>query len=298
MTLKEDKLKEIDEEIEQIYKNNKYPVASIDIIDKIIMSKPSEKVLDSYKYTYELYLEYINYLNNLSEDALKLYLKSIKNSDVIDNQKMETKDSFLISLYMQSERTHAIDTLLKYKKLNDNNLQETHKILTEGINENINPNYRNNNRRFVGFYNNGERCIEYMPIHYKYINEAMQKFFEYYNEVEKDENNLFIKPFKVHGIIAALQVFDDGNTRLARLLQNVKLYRQTNQFLNASFKSPIIYTTKQYHPFRKDYRALIKQLAINPNNDVVNEWLDFNLRRTEESLWMGNENIEKLLLRK
>lgn len=298
MQVSKEELKKVDEEIEQIYKENAYPTVSTNMIDKIIDIKPNERILDSYKYTYDLYLEYISYLSNLSDEQLKLYLKAIKNSDVIDNQKMETKDSFLISLYMQAEKTHAIDTLLKHKKLNNDNLQEAHKILTEVICENINPYYRNNNRRFVGNWVNGNRNIEYMPLHYKYINDAMEKFFNYYNESENDEINLFIKPFKIHAIIAAIQVFEDGNTRLARLLQNVKLYRQTNQFLDTDFKGPIIYATKQYHPYRKDYRNLIKELAINPTDEIVNNWLEFNLRRLEEALWVGNANTEKVLLKK
>ena len=43
--------------------------------------------------------------------------------------------------------------------------------------------------------------------------------------------------------------------------------------------------------FRYDYRNLIKRLAINPSNDEWSKWFDFNLNRTEDTMYFSNEKL-------
>ena len=39
-------------------------------------------------------------------------------------------------------------------------------------------------------------------------------------------------------------------------------------------------------------------MAIEPNNENINNWIKFNLRRTEDTLYCNNEKVEKVKLLK
>lgn len=292
-------LKKIDEEFENYRKNNTYPQVTKDIIDKIINTKINQCNLDENKYLLELYEEYLEKLDNLNKDQLKRYLTVLKNADVKDNQSLEKEDSFLLNLYLQSERRHAIDNILKTNKLDEKSLLKIHGDLLKGTSSSHlnNYNYSTNNRKFVGFFENKERYIQYLPLDCKDIEEAMNLFFQYYNDSD-DKLNLFFKPFLIHGIIAALQVFDDGNTRLARLLQNTKIYKSTNKLLDKNLESPSLYVTRAYFPQRYEYRELITKVATDPNSENINNWIKFNINRTEDTLFNNSSNVEKIKLLK
>ena len=284
----------IDLLIEDYIKNETFPVVHKDMIKKILNYHKSDIVKDEYSYLLELYSEYIDKINSLDTQIRNEALTIFKGADLIDNQRLEKEDSFLIRLFLQVEKKHAIDLLLTEKTLNKDLLLNTHKMLLQGTStkESDCGIYRSNNRKFVGSWKNNERCIQYLPIPYKEIDEAMEEFFTYYNNDSGED--LFYKPFLIHGIIAALQAFNDGNTRLARLLQHTKLWEETNKYYTYDYPSPLLYITRTYFPHREKYRSLIKDLAINPTDETVNNWLLFNMQRSEEQIWINNENIEKV----
>lgn len=289
---------EIDKLFETYYKTGEYPAVDKDIVSRIIEAKPNDMVKYEIEELYERYVNYLKLLDELDKDTLKKFLKTLKNADIIDNQVLEGEDSFLMSLYSNVEKKHALDAIVKKDKLTHDLLKQTHETLLKGTtSESLdNGNYRDNNRRFVGTYENGVPNIHFLPLHTSNIEYAMDEFLKYYNETETDINNLFIKPIKVHGMIGSLQVFNDGNTRLGRLLQNVKIYRQTNKMLGCKYDNPVVYLTRSYQPCRRDYREKIDELAINPSNDMVNKWLLFNLRRAGEEIFINSGRIEKVKL--
>ena len=43
----------------------------------------------------------------------------------------------------------------------------------------------------------------------------------------------------------------------ARLIQNIMMFKMLNEDLNLSM--PIVYATRQYAPFRDDYRLLVEK---------------------------------------
>ena len=295
-----EELQKLDEEIQRYIENGTYPAANQDIIKKIADCKLNDKVKDENKYIMESYYEQLDKLLKLDYKLLKQYLAVLKNADIKDNQCLEKVDSFLLSLHLQSERKHAVDEVLKADYLNHDILLKTHGLLLKGTpsSEFDNYHYRKNNRKFVGSWEGGKRNIQYLPLDYHDIDQTMDLFFEYYNEEETNKDNLFIKPFAIHGMIAALQVFEDGNTRLARLLQHTKLYKLTNQFNNYDIPNPILYVTRAYYPHRNKYRSLIKDMVVDANDDTINDWMLFNLRRLEETLWKNDENINRIKLLK
>lgn len=291
-------LDRINEEFEQMYINKTYPAVSPDLPKIIIDHTISNDVSKDNDIVYELYCDYLKTIDSLSKTQLKNYLITLKNFDAIDNQTMERQDSFLIGLNFQSERRHAIDQLLKSEHLSQDKFLKIHGMLMKGTtsSELDNYHYRKHNRNFVGTMENNIRNIHYLPLYNKEIDPTMKLFFDYYNSKETKEQELFFKPFKIHLIIAALQVFEDGNTRLARLVQNAKIYRQTNLILNKKYDSPTIYLTKTYQPFRRSYRDLIKKIAIDPSQENINQWLLFNLGRLEEQLYNNTDKAEKVKL--
>ena len=268
-----------------------------DIIKRLADCKLSNANKNINEWLNEAYLEYIDSLESLDEALLKRYLKVLKNADVKDNQSFEKVDSFLLSLYLESERSHAIDAAIKKDQLSQKDILNLHSKLLKGTsNETSVSGYRNHNRSYVGYYDHetSQQVINFLPLDYHKIDSTMTEFTEYFNANETDSSRLFINPFIVHGMIGTIQVFDDGNTRLARLLQNVKLHKQTNGMLEKSFTSPILFITKPYFPQRVQYRSLIEEMAKNPDNDNINNWIRFNLYAAQGAIDVGSENVKKM----
>ena len=95
-----------------------------------------------------------------------------------------------------------------------------------------------------------------------------------------------------------MQLFKDGNTRYARLIQHINLWYYTNQTLGYDFSLPTVYATKQYAADRASYRGLIKSIAITENDDAWNNWIIFNLKCLQNNIWVNQSNIETLKRRK
>lgn len=289
---------QIEKEVLETIESGKYPIASAKIIKSIIGVNISNKTNNEINYTKELYLEYINELNKLDEEKLNQFLLLLKSSDVVENQKIGKEDSFLMSLYSRIQKTHAIDELLNTPILNMDNLKKIHEVLMVGTSSQFLDNYsfRTNDRKFVGSVENGKRIISYFPILSNEIENAVLEFLDYYNSKDANED-VFLKPILIHGILAALQVFEDGNTRLSRLLQHVKILENTNRIYKTNYKWPIIYVSRMYYQYICNYRNAIKDLVVDSSSDNVNEWLIFNYRRIQEQILKNNCNISKILKR-
>lgn len=289
---------QIEKEVLETIESGKYPIASAKIIKSIIGVSISNKTNNEINYTKELYLEYINELNKLDEEKLNQFLLLLKSSDVVENQKIGKEDSFLMSLYSRIQKTHAIDELLNTPTLNMDNLKKIHEVLMVGTSSQFLDNYsfRTNDRKFVGSVENGKRIISYFPILSNEIENAVLEFLDYYNSKDANED-VFLKPILIHGILAALQVFEDGNTRLSRLLQHVKILENTNRIYKTNYKWPIIYFSRMYYQYICNYRNAIKDLVVDSSSDNVNEWLIFNYRRIQEQILKNNCNISKILKR-
>ena len=88
-------------------------------------------------------------------------------------------------------------------------------------------------------------------------------------------------------------MFSDGNTRYARILQNIKLAELTNETFHYSFESPALFGTRSYFPFQYDYRKLIQNLAVDPSNENWNQWFRFNLNRAEDTMYFMDHKLEQ-----
>ena len=167
-------------EYEEIRKNNPDKIVHLDIIDRIIDTKLNDSNNDYNKFIIESYQEYLEELKKFPSNVLERYLKTLKDADLRDNQKVENVDSFLINLLLQSERKHAIDEALKNNELDEKTFLHMHKILLKGANSDLQHyNYRPNNISFVGYFEgegeNRKRIINFLPLDYKDIPKAVYR---------------------------------------------------------------------------------------------------------------------------
>lgn len=274
-------------------------VSIFDYVDDIKLSDKTKNLID---YTYELYVDYLNQLSLFSDTDKSKILKSLMNTEVIDNHTVEKVNIDLLRTYSETHHSTAIRYLIKKLKVEDKYLtdeviKKAHEILMRGTsNENeIISGYRNNNNAYVGYTENNERVILYLPISFDEINQATSLFCEYYNKDAADLQDLFVRPFVLHGLLAALQVFSDGNTRLSRTIQHIKLLIMTNHFIDANLMAPAIYFSKSYIPYREEYRNLISSIALNPNNSSWENWILFNLRRVQDQIFYNENNLKRVL---
>ncbi len=290
---------EMEKEVEKCIETGKYPVIDKHLFDNVENYKPSKKAQDSKAWLLEEYNEYIEMLMSLPQNLRDAFLEVLKNYDIRDNQKLENEPGFLIDFQdiLKNNPIHAIDYILKCDSnpLTKEDLKKTHGILMEGTRTSSEKDYdfRKYNDKFVGTYEGGERIINYIPPRVTDIETLADLFLEYYNSEELNKD-LFTSPIIEHGLLATMQIFDDGNTRLSRVLQHAKLYHQTKTILGYDFSNPILYCSKMYYPQRGEYRRLTVQMAKNPDNEAFDNWILFNHKIFRNQIYRNEERIREL----
>lgn len=284
-------------------------IVDISLFDNIDNIKLSDKTKKDIEFTKEIYIDYLKDLEEFKETDREKILKALMNTETIDNHSLEREDINLLRDYYENHHSTAIRYLIKKlmnenQPLNENIIKKAHEILMRGTsNESIVcSGYRDNNKYFVGYVEDGQKIINFLPICHEEIKEAMQAFINYYESTITEEFDLLAKPFIIHGLLATMQVFEDGNTRLARTLQHIKLQTLTNELFTheynlSPFNLPAIYFSKNYIPFRYEYRKLIEDLALIHDDDEWNKWIEFNLYRMQERIF-ATDNSLILLKRK
>ena len=291
------------EHVEKMRVSGEIATVSLEIFDSIYSLPFSQFVVDHENDTEELYTNYINDVIELNGDNFISYLNAIKSVEIVDNQSLEKEDSFLMSLYMQTERTNGIDFLINNGViLNRDAFINAHKLILKGTSSQkfSEKDHRTDNEAFVVRIENGNPKIRYFALPYTDIEEAIKKIIEFYNSDTYDDR-IFLKSQIIHGLVGSLQLFDDGNTRYARILQNIKLSELNNKKYNYNLPLPVLYGTRAYFPHRSKYRELIGNLAINSNYENWDAWFNFNLNRTEDGIFFIDNKLtayKKMIYRK
>ncbi len=277
--------------IKELRETGGAPIVNLKIFDSVKKLKFNDAILDHHSYTMDMYKEYLYNIESLQDNKIIPYLKAIKTMESIDNQAFEQEDSFLMAIYSQMEGESAIDYLLE-NPLTRETLINGHKILLRGTKSEdyVDRDYRDGNETYVGYTDNGKIHVDYFPISYTEIEEAIGRLLEFYHSDDFNDN-MFLKAQIIHGLVATLQMFNDGNCRYGRILQNIRLGELTKEQLDYPYDIPALYGTRSYMPFRYDYRNLIKMLAINPGVDEWNKWFEFNLNRAEDTMYFSNEKL-------
>ncbi|MBD9074458.1 hypothetical protein EGP91_00435 [bacterium] len=278
------------------------PIVDLDIFKRVQALTPSEQVLNQISYTEDLYKEYHDMIMSLSSSLRSNYLQILKSEDIINNQVVEKENSFLLALYYKTHPKNAMDEMIRCcnSEITASEFIKIHDKLLDGTSSEDQKGLREDNLKFVGTYVAGQRQIDYFPILEKDIVKALREYLSLINDKKRvqSKEDAFLKPIIYHGLLAALQLFKDGNTRYARLIQHINLWYYTNQTLGYDFSLPTVYATKQYAAGRASYRGLIKSIAITENDDAWNNWIIFNLKCLQNNIWVNQSNIETLKRRK
>lgn len=286
-----------EKEVRKLISEGKYSIVDLTIFDYLDELQASERLKGKIEYTMDIYQDLIKQIKDLPPELKLKYLLTLKNADVIDNQVLEEEDSFLISLAQNMDSTTALDIAINHygKEFTKEDFIYLHDYLLAGTSSSDKQGLREDNLKFVGTWENGERNIQYFPIISDDIDKALTKFLKFYNsniDNTEKEYDAVLKPIIYHGLIAALQLFKDGNTRFARTVQHVELWGMLNNIVDKGIEMPIIYATRQYFPFRNQYRELIKNIAIQNSEEAWNEWFNFNLHRIQDNIYKNEENIQ------
>ena len=290
-----------DKEVRKIIESGEVPVVDLsifDCLDNLNISDDNKVKAENTIYEYQNLLDMLKVLPPLLRTK---YLLVSKNADIIDNQVLEEEDSFLISLQREIEYTSSLDETINHygRPYDEKTFIKNHDLILADTLKEDQMGLRENNLKFVGSWENGERKIQYFPIISDDVEIALNRFLNYYNDNINNIDNEYdaiVKPIIYHGLLAALQLFKDGNTRYARTIQHVELWGMLNNIVSDDIDLPLIYATRQYFPFRSAYRDLIKDIAINSDNSWDN-WINFNISRIQDSIYKSEENI-KVLQRK
>lgn len=297
MFVTEEERQEQEKIVRKIISEGQYPIVDLTIFDYLDQLQASESLKGKIEYTMEIYQDLIKQIKDLPPELKLKYLLALKKSDVKNNQELEEEDPFLIALHQEIDPMSALDIAISHygQEYTKEDFIYLHDFLLEGTSSNDEKGLRKDNLKFVGSWENDEKIIQYFPIISDDIEKALTKFLNFYNsniDNTEKEYDAVLKPIIYHGLIAALQLFKDGNTRLARVVQHVELWGMLNNIVDKGIEMPIIYATRQYFPFRKQYRELIKNIAIQNSEEAWNEWFNFNLHRIQDSIYKNEENIE------
>ncbi len=284
---------------EEMRSSGQYPVVNLNIFDAIAYLELSDWTLEHEQDVLEKYTKYLDDINNLSKTKKEQYLHAIKKIEIQKNHSLEQEDPYMLTLYMEGKRQYAIDYLLKNQKypldtLTREKIIVSHKKLLDGTSSQkyIKNDYRQDNLAYVCKSGRGDLQIHYFSLPCEDIEESIMNLTVYYNSTIHD-NYTLIKPTIIHGLVGALQVFNDGNTRFARTLQALKTYELTERNLGYYFPTPAFYTSDAYFDYREQYRNKIADIAINPDNESWNNWVNFNLNRIEDQIFYMDNKVKK-----
>ncbi len=268
-----------------------------DYIDDLTLDDTTLRQLD---YTIDLYQDYLEFLLSFSKSNLEKILKGLRNTEVIDNHVVERENYNWLLVYQETHHSTAINYLIRklfveQEELSPAILSKAHEILMRGTSneEDIFLKFRRNNQQYVGYRDNDKNVIEFLPISYNEIKLALNLFCDYYDQPEIKSSISYVKPFVIHGLLAALQIFEDGNTRVARSIQHIKMFQVTRELFSVNLNLPALYFSKTYIPYRKEYRDLISKIALNPTNQTWNEWIVFNLRKVQDQIYFNEDNLKR-----
>lgn len=176
----------------------------------------------------------------------------------------------------------------KGKDLCEYDIKNLHNILFKGISlRNSNKEFRKKDTFFVGYnIDENKKHVDYFPPLQQDINRSINEILTYINDPGVEEYNqdyaLFINPLIAHGLITILQPFNDGNSRVGRVINSAMILKHTNSIYNTNLRYPLLYVSRNMYPFRENYREYIKNIAVNPSDETWNKWILFGLRSIEE----------------
>ena len=184
------------------------------------------------------------------------------------------KHKFLNIQYQPDYTKKADDLYLAYEfifknKLNLENLQKAHSILSSNLLPKNQQGFIRNNPMFV--INNDDR-IEYVATEPTKVKSELYKLF---NDIKKlqtaklDDFEIFYYAAYIHLVFVKIHPFQDGNGRAARLIEKWFLIEQIND------KATAVQLDKNYFKNLERYYSNIKKIGIEYDTLDYSKALDF-----------------------
>lgn len=289
---------DIEKQIEEMMISGLYPTVQLEQFrnfDNSLTDDTKEYTLE----TMESYKEYLQMIEQLPEKFKVAFLETLKKNEINHNQETENENPFLISLYQNIGDMNSIELGMKLLEKKDGlisqDLKKLHYRIMHGTsNSEETYEFRRKNNIIVEGMNAGKRDIHFIPIDKKDIPKAVKLICEYLNSQATKEEDILIKPFTAHALIAGLQGFTDGNTRLARLVSHLKIWQLSKQYGITNVNLPAIYMSKSFYMMRGGYRDKVRNIMVDRTNESWNSWYVFNLNAFNEQLHFGKNNLEEL----
>lgn len=281
----------------------------MEALDKVLYNvKLKENVKDHMLYTLE---EYKNYLESLKEiekndpQLAKSFFRLLKINELKASQQMESEDSFLIDIglgpILDGSEKSSIDIVTKYilkdKGLNNERLEKIHRIILRGTSDDKEKNYKIRTSKedtYISEISNGIERTLYVAPKSEEVNSYLNYLYVFLENNSNNELDVFLTPYLAHFYISALQPFNNGNTRLARLIQYGDIFKVSRKLLDYNLKQPALFLSKNYQLNCGNYRKMIADIVLDPSDENFNKWVNYNLNMTDEQLFCLSNDIEKI----
>lgn len=270
----------------------------MEALDKIKNYKMSTSIREHMGYTLQGYKEYIYSLMQLDPKDRKIFLNVLKDLELRNNQEMEHEDPFMIELDISTHNgkpQSSIDVMtimvLDNQPLNTRKIEQIHRLIIRGTADDREINYPIREfETYVYEVNNGVEKVSYVPPSPEEIRPYLKKLYSFLNENGNEgELEVFYKPILEHFYIAALQPFGNGNTRLARLMEYIGIFKLSRERLGLEIDKPALFMSKNHLLSRKSYRDYISGVVCDPTDENMNKWINYNLNMIDEQLnYCGN----------
>lgn len=282
---------------------------NMEALDKVLYNvKLKENVKDHMLYTLE---EYKNYLESLKEiekndpQLAKSFFRLLKINELKASQQMESEDSFLIDIglgpILDGSEKSSIDIVTKYilkdKGLNNERLEKIHRIILRGTSDDKEKNYKIRTSKedtYISEISNGIERTLYVAPKSEEVNSYLNYLYVFLDNNTNNELDVFLTPYLAHFYISALQPFNNGNTRLARLIQYGDIFKVSRKLLDYNLKQPALFLSKNYQLNCGNYRKMIADIVLDPSDENFNKWVNYNLNMTDEQLFCLSNDIEKI----
>ena len=244
------------------------------------------EILEFAKELEEEYLKYVELLETYDKKFVKKFLDTYKKKENVASLEMEGSTN-LESLFVQelSKKHTSMDYIINILKNNDkiseHDFKRMHGILMENDpRDYIKKGEYRDKQTTVGYFDEGTPVIQYIPPAPEDISGLMMEVLNHCNSNDAQENinHPFLKPAIIHALILHVQPFEDGNSRMGRLLHHANLWIEGNKKWNINLYQPIMYFSSNYHFNRGGYRGKIIKIDKNiSSSDAWNTWFNYNL---------------------
>ena len=149
----------------------------------------------------------------------------------------------------------------------------------------------------VSSYNNDCEQIYWRGAQSEDVMKFMDDFLKVYKSHSSfiDQNPL-LKSTLMSLLLFRIHPFSDGNSRTARMLQNMKLTELFNQVYGLDLQYSPLNMSKNMQMYRPSYLRKVNNIYFDlehENNDEINDYFDFMLTRADETIYYNDNRLRR-----